>query len=360
MTLLNSFNFARIIKGVCIGANKDYVFFIRGKQIYKYNADCSKVLAVSRLKIKFLDSNSGMLRLLFRLLRYGITSGVCGEHSIFIWSKTRYYVVDIYTLELIDYGDFENINSPINVLPLVKAEAKSDMFLFGEYSSNPSKSEVGIFVWDTSNLNSICYIPANEINHIHNIVNKNVNEYVVFCGDWDSGAAIWRLKLKEQYVEKIVSNEQEYRASVGIVAGDNLIYATDTTSICNSLISFDLANSDYQVVNNLPASSIYGASYKGKLVFSTNLEVCLETKYHWNKWVTKKLPAVFATKTVHVYSWNGRFLSQIFESKPSWLPYRLFQYPTFRVHLNDLVTILSGYSLKKYDNKSIIIETSVR
>lgn len=147
-----------------------------------------------------------------------------------------------------------------------------DMLVFGEYFSNPSKGEVGIWhIASDGQWRRYSLFRAGLVNHIHSISVVD-NQLFVLTGDDDDASRIWSLDLNKMSVTPLTPGAQLYRATWMHKFNGKLLYATDTQVNLNYLCELDLAKGRSKKLCRLPGSSIYAASSSRALFFSTSVE----------------------------------------------------------------------------------------
>ena len=346
-------HYNNIVTGTCVGMDDNAVFIFRNRELVEYTPDLKYIRKKLTLNLRFLDGNFSILRLLTRLLRQGVISGIAGRKNLLLWSKRNIFIIERETFIILKKINLDSIFSPLQVAYI--SEENIDTFYFGEYFSNPKKKPIGIYQIKNQELSLIAKIGPGEIEHIHNILPDNKGNLIALAGDFGESASIWKINTTTKTTSCLKRGKQCYRVSTAMLIGEEIIYATDTTSSTNELVSLNLKTMERKSIYNLPASSIYGASYARRLYFSTNLEAALETKYTYRKWFTRRLPNCFMTSKVHIYMTDGKVLTELARFNPSILPYRLFQYPTFRIYVNCHYILISGTAIQGGDNKAMLL-----
>jgi len=196
------------------------------------------------------------------------------------------------------------------------------------------------------------------IEHIHSFVQINPFCFYVLCGDFDESASIWILDLLNKNCTRLFFNDQIYRAGCGHNFTNGFIYATDSSSISNSLMLYK--NDILDKIHTLPSSVIYGVGLGDFFAFSTNLECSLGSRNNFfTKWFINTPPDMFETKSVHLFLINNNFtLKLLAKLSPTFLPWRLFQYPTARVHISADRVIYSLQSISGLHDKCIVFKFS--
>jgi len=343
--------FSRMHREQCIGLNSKEGFFIDRASLVTKSLTGDNLDKIS-LPYSLLERVKVMMPVFIkRIFRLGIISGVADSKNLVFWDRDFLYYLDLQVRGKIKRVKFINF-SPLNMC----IDSEAGKAVFGDYKSSGSETvSIWEFHFSTGNLASMCVFPSHSIEHVHNIIKIEDDKYLVFAGDFSYGVGIWRLQLVDgAYILTPLSiGRQNYRASAVAVLGRTLVYATDTTTDRNYLLRYSLNAEVVKPLYSLPASSIYGAFNSNSFVFSTNLECDLDSKNTVFKWVTKRLPAVFDTNRVHIYKFTiADGLESVENFRPTPLPYRLFQYPTFRIFVNDSTVMCTANSIYGMHNRT--------
>ncbi len=339
------------INGYGLGLVKGYLYVVRFGCVLKLDSVNLRVVDITTSPALVLF---GLLpRLIQRILRLNILNSCVSGSCLYFWSKRRYWVLDVASFEIISKGVFSKFKCPLNPLPL----PESSSLLCGEYFSNPKLNNVKIYSWCKDSFELVDSFGAGVINHVHSVIsiNRPLSNCIVLCGDFEQASSIWILekKFNSLKLNKFLYGEQVYRGSAGFVRGDELIYATDTTSNDNFIIHLSLVSGDIIKSVPLPASVIYGVSFDGVLYFSNNLEASIESKDlpFLKKWFSSTLPSCFSTATVSFYSYDGVMLKEYSNFECDGLPFRLFQYPTCKFVISGEFLIVNFFAINGYDGR---------
>lgn len=352
----------RSMRGVCIGADSEFVYLVRNAHILKYKLDSFQLVVKRKVTgLPFSDCVFRGQRLYSRIFRRGPITGEVGRTTVCFYTRRKFFLLDSSSLAIVKTIDIAGFHPPLNIT--FDEHAKNEEYVFGEYSANLNRRAVGIFRFSKDGIKKLAEIPENEIEHIHNILLIGRNRYLILTGDFAESPSFWL--LDNDQLKKVIGGKQEYRSCVALVTDSKLVYPTDTTTQKNYLYRLDINTGKLEKIAELPASSIYGDARERQLVFATNLEPSLESKFTRRKWITRELPADFSTSKVHIFSYRlqnrpeatvviGK-LDDILQLSPSRLPYRLFQYPSCRIWLRGDNVLLYGMSVKDYDGMTFVI-----
>lgn len=205
-----------------------------------------------------------------------------------------------------------------------------EILIFGEYFSNPSKSEVGIWLI-TSSLQWRRYslFSAGLVNHIHSISVVD-NQLFILTGDDNTASRIWSLDLNTMSVSPLTPCAQLYRAAWMHQFNGKALYATDTQLDLNYLCELDLVSGRSTKLCSLPGSSIYAASSSHALFFSTSVE-CDEPgpSLVRNLLDVRRGPGILDDYS-RVYMLGKDMLPRLlYIDKKDFLPHRLFRFGSF-------------------------------
>lgn len=338
--------------GKILGADEEYFFVVNGLNIIKYNHQGSMLFS-KKLKLNFFDNINLYPKFVSRVFRRGVIGGYSGRNSILLWTRREIVLMNKLDLSILRRDRLRDGRYLLN--PCCIQNNEEDIYFFGDYFSNPEKNSCAIWRYGIKGLTKEIDFKDGEINHVHAVIPNNGADLVVLTGDFEDSAAIWKYNFIDKKIVKIVGGKQIYRGCVGYCENGYLYYASDTTSESNAFYAFNLATGQYRLIQNLPASVIYG-DYDVKtniLCYSTNLEASLDTRNKWNKWLTRKLPSCFNTDKILVYKFSQNKTEMIFEISPSRLPYRLFQYPSCAIKLGAGFVYISGLSSAGLNNITV-------
>jgi len=255
-----------------------------------------------------------------------------------IWANINY--------KTISFNHFKG-SRPLNI------EFAKDSFYFGEYFSNPERGEVKIFSLNSRDENwKIIYtFPENSIRHIHSIIyDKYRDGFWIQTGDRDSESSLW-FTADFKDVQSYGNWSQESRAVKIIPAKDYLIVPMDTPQQKNYINYFYPELNKFQQIAGLMGSAFHAEELEDFYTVSTVVEPSkinrtdLATIYLCKKGTTNWFP--------------------IFSAQRSRVPIKLshyFRYAELVIVPSTSETqylIAFGRSLKKYESKTLIWDTSM-
>lgn len=315
-----------------------------------YVFECNKVLSyLVRFKI------------FQRLFRFRLRSSIKFDKNIVIFCYMNYlYSFDINKQYIIDKKKLiSSMSSPLYMTIADKQYLGFRSVLFGDYIYNTVGKPVAInsYCPISKELKKITFIK--KVCHIHNIIySQEKNCIYIFTGDNDEESNIFTLS-NDLILKKIVGGSQEYRACVGLLKMDSIIYCTDSPNDRNFLIDYNINSKN--IVNKipLPGPTIYGCVYDGCLLFSTNVEP-REIKYnnlfckliYYISW----FPSDFNSSKSFLYMYKKNNLIELGKFDKSFLPLALFGFGSIRIIILDNYVALTFLSLSKYDGCTLLIK----
>ena len=162
-------------------------------------------------------------------------------------------------------------DNPIGFSEVINFCSTEDGVYWGDYGQNKEYHSVNVYCMDKKHNLSIVYsFPAGSVRHIHNIV-KDSDGFLLFVGDNESQAGIYRVNHDWTKVSPWKIGEQQYRAVIGFPVRDGLLYATDSVETENHLRLIKV-NGTEQVLASINGSCIYGGETRDFYLFSTTVE----------------------------------------------------------------------------------------
>lgn len=304
------------------------VFYRRSSFIF-YNTktnDYSKVALELGLKEKVLPR----FRLIYRMFRLGIRNALQYGNQIIFYVNKRFYEYNLQTNKLIP-GFVPPVGiRALNLTHINAIEGFDDMIVFGGYLSNSSKRSVYIYKRiSAEQWHPIFSFKRGEVNHIHNIIPDKTNNCVwILTGDFDNSAGIWMAKDNFTIVKPILIGNQSYRSCVAFPIDGNLLYATDSPLVGNSIRMLEYKSGKWnsRKLIDISGSCIYGCKVNNFYIFSTCVEPSGLDKGVKALLSTQKGPGI---KDVycHLYIGNHEYgFKDIYKVKKDIFPYALFQF----------------------------------
>lgn len=184
-------------------------------------------------------------------------------------------------------------------------------FVFGEYRSNPERSEINVWQFgDNEELHSILKFKG--IRHIHGIYKDPYTEQLwITTGDEDNEAAIYCSDDNLETVEKILFGSQQTRTIKLLFTKDFIYFGSDAPHEVNYLYRMHRESKKVEQLQQVGSSVFHGCTVGDWLFFSTAIEPSQVN--------TTKYAEVWASP-------NGKDWKCIYKFKKDILPMRFFQY----------------------------------
>lgn len=237
------------------------------------------------------------------------------------------------------------------------------VFYWGDYGQNDKKEEINIYRYSTLNGLGVCYtFPQHSIKHIHNIIyDKYRDQFIIFTGDLDADVGIYIASNDFSEVKPLLTGDESYRAVVGNVLENGLIWATDSVLKENYLYYYSFETSELKVLSTLGGSVIYGTKVNRGLAFATTVEPFPSKKSKILSLLDNRRAPSIKTMDVDLF-----FLSEdlTLTKKASYrkdcLPMRLFQYGhiSFPLYEDETDSLLyyNPVAVKRHDGLLKIVD----
>lgn len=295
----------------------------------------NKIRITTSLKERLWSKSS----LLYRFFRLGIrSSAYLNENVLLLCVDGRIKEFNLNTNSISLGWRYENNERPLSFTTVSNIIGFDDGVYFGGYLSNNSKQPVNIYHRIGVDKWHVVYtFSLGVINHVHRIVADPYRNCLwVFTGDFDESSAIWKITNNFKTVERVVCNDQRYRACVAYALPEGLLYATDAPFVDNYI--YLLNTSDYSIKKIYPihGSCIYGCKWKDNYVFSSTVEGD-GRNLKLTKWLfTRKLGAGIKDNYVHMYLGNpGNGFKEVYKEQKDGLPLYTFQFGVFKYPTGD-------------------------
>jgi hypothetical protein len=299
-----------------------------------------------------------------RGLRLNVRCGTFVDDSTAIVSyHGSIYVVDCKSGTITKEHEFRiGMNNPLCFEHIQGINGFTDSFYYGEYFLNHNKEQVSIYRRELDGAWTAVYtFPSGTIYHIHGLIPCKEQECVyILTGDKDSESGIFKATNDFKNVEEIVRGKQIYRACVALPTENGLIYTTDTPLEENYLYYLDFDTKEIKEVIPIAGPSIYGKRISDtELLFSTSVEPDSRIEGLKYQFSYKLGPGVKDNKT-HLYyvKLNGEEINakEIFTATKDFLPMGAGQFGTLMFPDGEGQVFVTGQALRKYDNKTLIID----
>lgn len=349
-------------KLICF-SNKYYLFSKGPKLFISEDISCSRRKIVA-LPISSVKRTIGSIRLFSRALRLEPRCGVfVNDHVALVSYHGAIFRVNCGTGEITEEHSFRSeMNNPLCFTKIEGVTGFTDGIYYGEYFLNHEGAEVNIHRRNLDGSWQVVYtFPAGSIYHIHGLVPCPQKDCVyILTGDKDEESGIYEAKNDFSEVKVIVSGKQAYRACVALHIENGLLYTTDTPLEQNYLYQLDFDTKDITAVMPIAGPCIYGqAISEDEMIFSTSVEPdsrITGLKYQF----TYKLGLGVKDRVSHVYyvKWvDGKAeAKEIFSGKKDIIPMGAGQFGTIMFPNGVGKIFMTGQALRKYDNKTILID----
>lgn len=281
----------------------------------------------------------GRSRLLYRLLRLGVRAALAiDEQHVLISVGHRLFELNTET------GDLsEGCSCDENVRPLLFTGVQGitsfdDAILYGGYFLNREMcpmhiyQRLGVDQWER-----VYTFPQGTINHIHQIVPDPYRDCLwVFTGDFDEASAIWKITDHFRSVERVVCNDQKYRACVVHALPEGLLYATDAPYADDYIYLFHPDTLEVEELTPISGSCIYGCRWKDQYVFSTTVEGDGRHLTPWQFCFSRELGAGIKDNSAHLYVGHPKTgFKEIYQEEKDRWPFYTFQFGVFKFPYGD-------------------------
>lgn len=236
-----------------------------------------------------------------------------------------------------------------------------DSVYWGDYGRNSQLREVSTYCLRLTayglQLNNVYTFEAGTVRHIHNIV-KNGDGFLLFVGDNENQAGIYRVNGDWTEVKPWKVGEQKYRAVVGWPYQGGVLYATDSVETENHIRHIAADGKEKDLVS-LNGSCIYGCETKDYYLFSTTVEP--HEGGGLKSLFVDSLGGGVKSRDVTIVAVSKKdlYIRQVASFKKDRWPMKLFQYGRciFAGGQQDSNTVwCSSVACKKYDGKTILLK----
>ena len=316
---------------LCFMPNNKLICYQNGRLLIMH--DGSEFSSI-RIPIKRMARILNRSRYVIRLMRFGIRSAIALDNEHVLLSRENMlYEMNIESGEL-----SKGWNCGDGIRPLIFTEVKGirgfdDGIYFGGYLGNDKKNPVNIYhrigvdQWEVEYT-----FPQGAINHVHNIVADSYRRCLwIFTGDFGEAAAIWKVTNGFKNVERVVCNDQKYRACVVYALPEGLLYATDAPFADDYIYLLNPETMEAKELFPIHGSCIYGCQWKGKYVFSSTVEGDGRNMSRMEWLFTRKRGAGIKDNYVHMYMGNLKEgFKEIYKEKKDCMPFYTFQFGVFK------------------------------
>ena len=276
----------------------------------------------------------GRCNALNRLLRLGIRNATpIDDKNVLISFGNKLFELDIWTGELSGgYYCGEGIR-PLSFTTVKGIDGFDDGIYFGGYLVNMDKTPVSIYRRiDTDKWETVFTFPQGTINHVHNIIADHYRNCLwIFTGDFGEASAIWKVTDNFKKNERVLFDDQKYRACVVYSLPEGLLYATDTPFTDDYIYMLNPETMEVKELYPIHGSCIYGCQWKDKYVFSSTVECDGRDISRWEFLFSRKRGVAIKDNYVHLYAGNlQEGFKELYKERKDNLPYFTFQFGVFK------------------------------
>lgn len=202
--------------------------------------------------------------ILARLFRLGV------HHLVYVDNKA--VVVANKESFLIDSGNVVSMGPLKGSRPMILCGSQNECF-YGEYRSNPERSEVAIYRLDFHNATWRTAWKFNGVRHVHGVFYDDyTNSFWVTTGDSDEESAIWRTDDQFSSLKRVVGGNQQFRAVQLLFTEDYVYFGSDAPNELNHIYRMKKNGSTVEKLASVGGSVFYGFKTSRYLFFSTAVE----------------------------------------------------------------------------------------
>lgn len=290
-------------KGKILFVDQDVVYRSNSNVLFKSTNNGTSWKQILRYSIQgFVKKVGYQSHLTRRLLRLG-------GHHFFPYQNLAGIIYDKST-GIIKDGVMSQSQPLIGSRPL-SLEHINQGFVFGEYRSNPERSEINVWKFGVNKeLHSIFKFKG--IRHIHGIYKDPYTEQLwITTGDEDNEAAIYCSNDHLKTVEKILFGSQQARTIKLLFTETHIYFGSDAPHEVNYLYRLHRESKEAEQLQQVSSSVFHGCKVGDWLFFSTAVEP--------SRVNTTKYAEVWASP-------NGTEWKCIYKFKKDILSMRYFQY----------------------------------
>ena len=276
----------------------------------------------------------GLSKWATRLLRLGVKQSIpIDDEHIILSVKNTIYEYSFPERKLSKGFTMHERIRPLYFTEIKSIEGFDDGIVCGGYLYNMDKSPVhiyrriGIDKWEP-----VFTFEKGVVNHIHNIIPDPYRKCLwIFTGDFGEAAAIWKATDNFNNVEKMVCDDQTYRACVAFALPEGLLYATDNPYFDNYIYMIkDMSTMEKIPIASLSGTCIYGCRWKDQFVFSSTVEADnYENSTLIDSLFRHRLGAGIKDEYTHLYIGHPNTgFEDVLKRKKDFLSY-LFQFAVF-------------------------------
>ena len=238
--------------------------------------------------------------------------------------------------------------------------------LWGDYGMNPNLEPINVYRYTVEKgIETIYTFPAGSIKHVHNILyDKYRNRFFIFTGDFGEAVGIYVADSDFKTVKPFLTGSETYRAVIGKVLENGLLWATDSVMHDNYAYYYPF-DGELQKLGALNGSVIYGTEAGGGLVISTTVEPYPSKKSKLLSILdNRKAPGVKSRDVDVLFIDKDLQIHKLAQYKKDFWPMRLCQYGyvSFPQTEDDSIDEIIGnpMAVKGYDGKEVYYNLRVK
>lgn len=316
---------------LCFFPNGGLLCYRNGNLIRLNNGEVEKCYPVFYL---FKERWLSRYRKVVRLLRLGIRSAIAiDDNHVLLSIGNMLYEYDFSICKLSSGYFIGKGIRPLVFTSVLGIVGFDDGIYFGGYLGNKNKEIVNVYKRIGTDQWIVVYtFFQGIINHVHNIVADPYRCCLwIFTGDFDSAAAIWKVEDNFRKVERVLCNNQKYRACVVFVLPEGLLYATDAPFTDNYVYLLNIETLEVEKKLFLSGSCIYGCQWKDKYVFSSTVEGDGRNMSLMEFLFSRTRGAGIKDDCVHLYIGDlEEGFMEIYQERKDHMPFYTFQFGVFK------------------------------
>jgi len=204
-------------------------------------------------------------RLSARLLRVHIDYLVPLEDRVIVFGFKKIFVFDMQGRQI-------SVQSVIGSKPLSICRV-NDIIFYGEYRSNPERSNVNIFSSDDCGRTWSSVWEFSGVRHVHGVYFDPYDDVIwVTTGDSDVESAIWCTTNRFKTLEKIIFGSQKTRAVQLLFDKQFVYYGSDAPGERNYIYRINKNTHVLERLESVGNSVFFGCKVGSSLFFSTAVE----------------------------------------------------------------------------------------
>jgi hypothetical protein len=195
----------------------------------------------------------------------------------------------------------ENGTKPLCISRIQGVNGFLEGACYGEYWDNVSKEPVNIWVRSQHGVWRIAHtFPRGKIEHVHGMIPDESRGIVwIVTGDFGDAAGIWAARHDFSEVLPVLVGKQDFRCCWLAFSDEQIVYATDSPLVINSVRRLILPHADSESKNpwigarsepfmEISGSSIYACRVQNQVIFSTTVEPGLLTGKKLHDWLDRR------------------------------------------------------------------------